>query len=184
MLHFLSLFSFLLSFTSSKNKKNQTGYDHSYTLIPLLVSIPDYPHTLQRIASDSSYIYLSSTHLEVYTTSFTYPRRSRHIHPAPSSIDFPVQELRSSSNDPYPHLQQTPTNAADPAASDAIQKLTLMAMSLHGCHVTYFVADQNRGWNFHITGAYQQVMATRGMILKECPIQVKGFASADFFREG
>jgi hypothetical protein len=58
-----------------------------------------------------------------------------------------------------------------------------MAMSLHGCHVTYFVADQNSGWNFHITGAYQQVMATRGMILKECPIQVKGFASADFFRE-
>jgi hypothetical protein len=121
--------------------------------------------------------------MEVYTTSFTYPRRSRHIHPAPSSIDFPVQELRSSSNDSYPHLQQTQTNAADPAASDAIQKLALMAMSLHGCHVTYFVADQNRGWNFHITGAYQQVMATRGMILKECPIQVKGFASADFFRE-
>ncbi|KAF8226064.1 cytoplasmic protein [Tricholoma matsutake] len=108
--------------------------------------------------------------MEVYTTSFTYPRRSRLAHPAPSSIDFPVQELRGPSNDPYPHLQQTPTTLTDPAASDAIQKLTLMAMSLHGCHVTYF-ADQNRGWNFHITGAYQQVMATRGMILKECPIQ-------------
>ncbi|EDR15449.1 uncharacterized protein LACBIDRAFT_141174, partial [Laccaria bicolor S238N-H82] len=26
-------------------------------------------------------------------------------------------------------------------------------------------------WNFHITGAYQQVMITRGLILKECPIQ-------------
>jgi hypothetical protein len=118
--------------------------------------------------------------MEVYTTSFTYPRRSRHIHPAPSSIDFPVQELRGPSSDSY---TQSPNTFADPAASDAIQKLALMAMSLHGCHVTYFVADQNRGWNFHITGAYQQVMATRGMILKECPIQVNGFAPADFFRE-
>ena len=118
--------------------------------------------------------------MEVYTTSFTYPRRSRHVLPTPSSIEFPVQELRAQS-DSYPpnHLQQPSTNLPDPAASadtDAIQKLALMAMSLHGCHVTYFMADQNRAWNFHITGAYQQVMATRGMILKECPIQVTGFA--------
>jgi hypothetical protein len=120
--------------------------------------------------------------MEVYTTSFTYPRRSRHIHPAPSSIDFPAQELRPSSNDPYSHLQQLQSNFADPVASDAVQKLALMAMSLHGCHVIYYPADQNRGWNFHITGAYQQVMATRGMILKECPIQVKGFTSPDFSR--
>jgi hypothetical protein len=156
-----NIINVLLSFTSTQV---------TTTLIPLLVSIPDYPHTLQRISSHIS----SLLFMEVYTTSFTYPRRSRHIHPAPSSIDFPVQELR---NESYPHLQQTPTNLTDPAASDAIQKLALMAMSLHGCHVTYFVADQNRGWNFHITGAYQQVMATRGMILKECPIQVKGSAS-------
>ncbi|RDB29615.1 Meiotically up-regulated gene 60 protein [Hypsizygus marmoreus] len=103
--------------------------------------------------------------MDVYTTSFTYPRRSRPIHP--SSLDFPS----ASSNDSY-HLQQvTTTDASASADAEAIQKLALMAMSLHGCHVSYFLADHGRGWNFHITGAYQQVMITRGMILKECPIQ-------------
>lgn len=48
----------------------------------------------------------------------------------------------------------------------------MLAMTLHGVHISYFLADQGRDWNFHITGAYQQVMAARGMILKECPIQV------------
>ncbi|KAL1715481.1 hypothetical protein EV715DRAFT_207370 [Schizophyllum commune] len=33
------------------------------------------------------------------------------------------------------------------------------------------LADHGRGWNFLVTGAYQQVMITRGMILKDCPIQ-------------
>ncbi|KAG6845670.1 hypothetical protein H0H87_005877 [Tephrocybe sp. NHM501043] len=91
--------------------------------------------------------------MDVYTTSFTYPRRSRH-----TSLDFPQ------SND----LRPDPPPADD---SEAIQKLAMMAMSLHGCHVAYYLANDARGWNFHITGAYQQVMVTRGMILKECPIQ-------------
>jgi hypothetical protein len=119
--------------------------------------------------------------MDVYTTSFTYPRRSRHIHPPTQSLEFPAPELRGSSNDSYPtahHLQQATNNLSDTAASadgEAIQKLAMMAMSLHGCHVSYFTADNGRGWNFHITGAYQQVMVTRGMILKECPIQVTKF---------
>lgn len=63
----------------------------------------------------------------------------------------------------------------------------MMAMSLHGCHISYFMADPGR-WNFYITGApgaYQQVMLARGMILKECPIQVRGqklsYAMTDVF---
>ncbi|EEB92237.1 hypothetical protein MPER_09283, partial [Moniliophthora perniciosa FA553] len=56
-----------------------------------------------------------------------------------------------------------------PPESEQVAKLTMMAMSLHGCHISSFLSDQ--GWNFHITGAYQQVMAARGMILKECPVQ-------------
>ncbi|KAH6917634.1 cytoplasmic protein [Coprinopsis sp. MPI-PUGE-AT-0042] len=92
--------------------------------------------------------------MDVYTTSFTYPRRARNIHSPPSSLDFPPQ--------------QDPTLAAD---AEAVQKLALMVMSLHGCHVSYQPVDQGRAWNFHITGAYQQVMISRGLILKECPIQ-------------
>ncbi|KAF8078380.1 cytoplasmic protein [Lyophyllum atratum] len=96
--------------------------------------------------------------MDVYTTSFTYPRRSRHSHPSSANPSPP-------NTDAYTH---DPTTNQD---TEAIQKLAMMAMSLHGCHVSYFLADHGRGWNFHITGAYQQVMVTRGMILKECPIQ-------------
>ncbi|KAG5648158.1 hypothetical protein DXG03_006112 [Asterophora parasitica] len=100
--------------------------------------------------------------MDVYTTSFTYPRRSRHSHS--SAIDF----NSASTNDAYNVSHSDATASQD---TEAIQKLAMMAMSLHGCHVSYFLADHGRGWNFHITGAYQQVMVTRGMILKECPIQ-------------
>ena len=132
--------------------------------------------------------------MEVYTTSFTYPRRSRPIHSPASSLDYQHQQaevaaavaLAASSSfiDPYAaqhQLQhQIPAqNAADVSAAaadaDAVQKLAMMAMSLHGCHVSYHSVDHGRGWNFHITGAYQQVMNSRGLILKECPIQVSKF---------
>jgi len=118
--------------------------------------------------------------MDVYTTSFTYPRRSRQLHSPSSSLDFQTDGHKPSSSliDPYPAQQQlqhpnpkvsdVSVTAAD---ADAIQKLAMMAMSLHGCHVSYYMVDQGRGWNFHITGAYQQVMITRGLILKECPIQ-------------
>ncbi|KAK7058265.1 hypothetical protein VNI00_001896 [Paramarasmius palmivorus] len=114
--------------------------------------------------------------MDPYSTSFTYPRtRSRT---SPSSLDFVAQnERRSSNNDSsYPNLQSQLNNGAlsqddstPPESTEQVAKLTMMAMSLHGCHISSFLSDQ--GWNFHITGAYQQVMAARGMILKECPVQ-------------
>lgn len=107
--------------------------------------------------------------MDVYTTSFTYPRRSRNQHSPPSSLDFPAQH-----NDNYGPQFQQQQQAPDPALSansEAIQKLALTVMSLHGCHVSYQPVDQGKAWNFLITGAYQQVMISRGLILKECPIQ-------------
>ncbi|KAF9480442.1 cytoplasmic protein [Pholiota conissans] len=115
--------------------------------------------------------------MDVYTTSFTYPRRSRHIHSPASSLDFQPSDLKSALIDPFPtpqHAQHSNSKLSDVSVSadvEAIQKLAMMAMSLHGCHVSYYMVDQGRAWNFHITGAYQQVMITRGLILKECPIQ-------------
>ncbi|KIK71273.1 hypothetical protein GYMLUDRAFT_66480 [Collybiopsis luxurians FD-317 M1] len=113
---------------------------------------------------------------ELYTTSFTYPgpRRSRHIPSSSSSLDFAANQ--NSSDIPFPshksfnnsHLAE---DVSGPEASEQIAKLAMLAMTLHGCHVSYFLADGGRGWNFTVTGAYQQVMVTRGMILKECPIQ-------------
>lgn len=118
--------------------------------------------------------------MDVYTTSFTYPRRPLHIHSQSSSLDYAGSDVRaagmllcthsglsSAHCGPIPDLSTSPD-------SEAVQKLAMLAMTLHGCHVSYFPADHGRGWNFHITGAYQQVMVARGMILKECPIQVLG----------
>ncbi|KAF8350277.1 cytoplasmic protein [Amanita rubescens] len=119
--------------------------------------------------------------MDVYSTSFTYPRKSRHIRSPASSLDYQSADLRPSVSDPFsspshhhhhlPPPSSTLTDVALSTDADAIQKIAMMAMSLHGCHVSYLLADHARAWNFYINGAYQQVMATRGMVLKECPIQ-------------
>lgn len=45
-------------------------------------------------------------------------------------------------------------------------------MSIHNLHISYLLADHtHRGSNFYISGPYQQVMAARGMLLKDCPVQ-------------
>ncbi|KAH9921957.1 uncharacterized protein BXZ73DRAFT_91658 [Epithele typhae] len=107
--------------------------------------------------------------MEIYTTSFTYPRRLRHAHSPTNSLDFhPRSELRRASS--YSQIQQPPNGLADPQGSasaadyDALQKLAMLAMSIHGVHVSFTPADQGRSWNF-------QVMLARGMLLKGSPIQ-------------
>ncbi|KAG1766473.1 cytoplasmic protein [Suillus occidentalis] len=87
--------------------------------------------------------------MDIYSTSFTHPRRTRHIH-----SDFP---------NPLP---------PDPAAPEDVDKLAMHAMSIHNLHISYLPADHgHRGWNFYVTGPYQQVMPARGMLLKDCPVQ-------------
>ncbi|KDQ63869.1 hypothetical protein JAAARDRAFT_119390 [Jaapia argillacea MUCL 33604] len=41
---------------------------------------------------------------------------------------------------------------------------------MHGCHISFAVADQGKSYNFLISGAYQQVMMARGIVLKDCPV--------------
>ena len=129
---------------------------------------PTYPPTPRKLTQNLI--------MDVYTTSFTYPRSLRHSHSPASSLDF-QPDIRNTDSfaTTSQHLQQKIENVSVTSDADAIQKLAMMAMSLHGCHVSYFMVDQGKGWNFHITGAYQQVMITRGLILKECPIQVSRF---------
>ncbi|OBZ78843.1 Meiotically up-regulated gene 60 protein [Grifola frondosa] len=115
--------------------------------------------------------------MEIYTTSFTYPRRSRHAHSPASSLDFSAaSEIRRASS--YSQLQQhangtlsDPQGTASPSDYDALQKLAMMAMSIHAVHISFTSVDQGRAWNFQISGAYPQVMLARGMIMKGCPVQ-------------
>lgn len=117
--------------------------------------------------------------MEIYTTSFTYPRRLRHVHSPTNSLDFPPRsELRRASS--YSQIQQPtqnglgdPQGTASPTDYDALQKLAMMAMSIHAVHVSFTPADQGRAWNFQISGAYPQVMLAKGMVLKGCPVQVR-----------
>lgn len=114
--------------------------------------------------------------MDIYTTSFTYPRRSRHTHSPASSLDYSVSDLRTA--DSYPQLAHVHSNLSDSQGTasssdfDAVQKLAVMVMTIHGVHVAFASADQGRAWTFQISGVYQQVMLARGMVIKECPIQV------------
>ena len=116
--------------------------------------------------------------MEIYTTSFTYPRRSRLVHSPASSLDFST-DLRP--QDSYSQLSQQHANStlpdsqgtASPSDYDAVQKVAMMAMAIYGVQVSFTPADQGRAWNFQISGVYQQVMLARGMIMKECPVQVR-----------
>ncbi|KAG1828705.1 cytoplasmic protein [Suillus variegatus] len=87
--------------------------------------------------------------MDIYSTSFTHPRRTRHIHP----------EFQNSL-------------PPDPAPPEDVDKLAIHAMSIHNLHISYLPADHaHRASNFYISGPYQQVMAARGMLLKDCPVQ-------------
>lgn len=119
--------------------------------------------------------------MDVYTSAFSYPRRSRSLHSPSSSLDLPNNEsvtsflLRNLQVQQSHHFALCIRTISEPTPSDheSIQKLAMMVMGMHGCHVTYYLGEQGRGWNFHVTGAYQQVSLTRGLILKECPIKVR-----------
>ena len=115
--------------------------------------------------------------MEIYTTAFSYPRRPRHARNTTPPIDFPSH----SQSDPYqqspfqpPHHNGHTEPHVTPTAPDteAVQKLAVLAMTTQGCHVSFSIADHGGGWNFLLSGAYQQVLFARGTILKDCPIQV------------
>ncbi|KIK97654.1 hypothetical protein PAXRUDRAFT_824705 [Paxillus rubicundulus Ve08.2h10] len=118
--------------------------------------------------------------MDIYSISFTHPRRSRHLHSPSSSLD--AHDLRL----PYPntHHQQNTENfpstlplptsrppAANQVDTETVDKLAIVAMSIHNVHISYLLADAGRSWNFYISGAYQQVMQARGMLLKDSPVQ-------------
>jgi hypothetical protein len=114
--------------------------------------------------------------MDIYSISLTHPRRSRHLHSPSSSLDAHDHRL--------PHIQHLPENfpstltlpAAQPspsnqADSETVDKLAILARSLHNVQLSYLLSDGGRSWNFYISGAYQQVMLARGMLLKDSPVQ-------------
>lgn len=116
--------------------------------------------------------------MDIYSISFTHPRRPRHLHSPSSSFDahdhrLPphIQHLPENfpSALPLPTTQPSPSNQAD---SETVEKLAILARSLHNVQLSYLLSDGGRSWNFYISGAYQQVMLARGILLKDSPVQV------------
>jgi hypothetical protein len=103
--------------------------------------------------------------MDLYTTSFTHPRSTASASYSPaSSIDF-TPELRTPQNAYSPVRRPLRTTGTAEIAPEALQAVCMDAMQTHGCLVTYTRADDGR-WNLHLSGAYAQVMAARGHILR------------------
>lgn len=112
--------------------------------------------------------------MDIYTTTFTYPRVSSTPHMPPPSL--------ASHSDPYsfahnPNLtnaldSRLPASQSGAADAESVQKLALSVSHRHGCIVTPSKSASSKGWNFHISGTYQQVVLARGNILRDCPSQV------------
>ena len=102
--------------------------------------------------------------MDIYTTSFTYPRVPPTSHP----LDYgnPFASIQNALGDPT-------TMTALAMDAETISQVSMKASQTHGCLVSFTKASHGKSWNFHLSGAYQQVIAARGMILRECPTQVR-----------
>ncbi|KAG6371650.1 cytoplasmic protein [Boletus reticuloceps] len=115
--------------------------------------------------------------MDIYSISFTHPRRSRHLHSPSSSLDahdhrLPPHIQHLPDNFPstlsLPSAQPSPPNQAD---SETVEKLAVFARGQHKVQLSYLLSDGGRNWNFFISGAYQHVMPARGLLLKDSPVQ-------------
>ncbi|GJJ08826.1 hypothetical protein Clacol_003045 [Clathrus columnatus] len=106
--------------------------------------------------------------MDVYSTSFSFP-----------NFSFPSSDYH---RDPYSFLQYPPLPPPNAALDqqivgdipqDAVHKLVAQAIATHSCVVTYSRSERGKGWNFYLSGTYQQVMAARGMIIREAPITTR-----------
>lgn len=83
----------------------------------------------------------------------------------------PPNGLTTPGSNPAVHRHQSTPSTTD-AVWDSLHRLSLQAMTTHpGSVVTFTRTDDGKGFNFNISGPYHQVLAVRGLILRESPIQ-------------
>lgn len=84
-------------------------------------------------------------------------------------------------------LDHTASAAANAAAAqhrtssettEQMQTLCMEAMSNYQCMVTSSPLEGGKGYNFHLSGGYQQVMGARGYILRGSPFKVRRYTSS------
>jgi len=69
------------------------------------------------------------------------------------------------------HPLQTSQQAADPATVDALDALVTNLNKTSGVVVSSRKQDNAESWIFTLSGSYQSVLAVKGVILREAPLQ-------------
>jgi hypothetical protein len=67
---------------------------------------------------------------------------------------------------------QTSQQVADPATVDALNALVTNLNKTSGVVVSSRKQDNTESWIFTLSGPYQSVLAVKGVILREAPLQV------------
>jgi hypothetical protein len=67
----------------------------------------------------------------------------------------------------------TSSKRAEQEIAEQMQRLCMEAMSTYQCMVISSPLEGAKGYNFHLTGGYQQVMGARGHIMRGSPFRKK-----------
>jgi hypothetical protein len=75
---------------------------------------------------------------------------------------------------------QTSQQTADPATVDALDVLVTNLNKTSGVAVSSRKQDNTECWIFTLSGSYQSVLAVKGVILREAPLQASPSGSLRF----
>jgi hypothetical protein len=120
--------------------------------------------------------------MDMYSTSFVYPRRPRLTHAsfdfqnAPSSDFGPGAYGHHQNGFRYPNNQSGSTVLQNQEEYEAMQASihanVVMASHQHGVSITPNALDEGLCWNYCVSGVTRQVMLARENLLRGCPDNV------------
>lgn len=121
--------------------------------------------------------------MDIYTTSFVFPRRPRiTAHPGPydfqtvASPDFPFQNIHNGHQNGFRYPNNQPQPFYNQEEYDALQAAihtnVVMASHQHAVNISPNPLDDGLSWNYCISGMTRQVMLAREALLKGSPQNV------------
>ena len=159
--------------------------------IPLVVQYPLSPAYCNRPPTPSpphpppspspSY---ASPAMDIYTTSFVFPRRPRvPTHPGPydfqniASPDFPFQNVQNGHQNGFRYPNNQPQPFYNQEEYDALQAAihtnVVMASHQHAVNISPNPLDDGLSWNYCVSGMTRQTMLARETLLKGAPQNVR-----------
>lgn len=126
----------------------------------------------------------ASSAMDIYTTSFVFPRRPRVAsHPGPydfqniASPDFPFQSVQNGHQNGFRYPNNQPQPFYNQEEYDALQAAihtnVVMASHQHAVNISPNPLDDGLSWNYCISGMTRQAMLARETLLKGSPQNVR-----------